>query len=195
MTNVAGSRCPPLLGSFLPSLASLGLACIITDSRRDVAVTATFDWSACGPKPERAGSSWRIRSWGDSGPAGDVVGRSARDPERKSTGIAGRPLKARVPPTRFIRGREDSFHRLPNLIRAVAANLLKKSLLRSLQYCWRVELPRRPAATLRLRSSSIGRVMGWLEAFARMKSSIAVIASSIASSAGGLVQPQSAVRA
>ena len=38
--------------------------------------------SAVGPKPERAGSSWRIRSWGDSGPAGDVVGRSARDPER-----------------------------------------------------------------------------------------------------------------
>ena len=41
--------------------------------------------SGCGPKPEWVGSSQHIRSRGDSGPTGDVVGRSAHDPQRKWT--------------------------------------------------------------------------------------------------------------
>ena len=47
MTNIAGSRYPPLLRSFLPSLASIFCLARLYHHRRrrDVAVTATFDWS------------------------------------------------------------------------------------------------------------------------------------------------------
>lgn len=45
--------------------------------------------SAFGPKPEWADSFRHIRSWGDSGPAGDVVGGSAVDLYRPSLQVLG----------------------------------------------------------------------------------------------------------
>jgi len=49
MTNVAGFAIPSTSPVFLAVVGVAWARLHITDSRRDVAVTATFDWSACGP--------------------------------------------------------------------------------------------------------------------------------------------------